>query len=313
LAAGTVDNTILYAVVGLAVVFGLSTIALVMRGRMNLNGVWGILSFTYREAIRTKWLITFGIIFFLLAVDIPDLYLAVVRALPPEYLPSTLGQLISFSLPFVPLLALPVGAVTIVDERESGTLQYLLSNPITKAEFFLGRSVGLLLATTSVIVFGFGGAAVVVLAENLAAYYQIMLVMGVAGLLNAVMLGLALIISEFSKRKATAMGVGIMVWFLFAVVSSIDQLLIAINLKIGATAAFIVVMLDPINSAELLTLFDIPANVKTEPLTNSALVVLHVMNQNVTLAFEYTFLSICIWIAVPFVAGFLIFRHQDAA
>jgi ABC-type transport system involved in multi-copper enzyme maturation permease subunit len=184
---------------------------------------------------------------------------------------------------------------------------------VTKAEFFLGRSVGLLLATTSVIIFGFGAAAAVVLLENLSAYFQIILVMAFCGMLNACMLGIALIISEFSKRKATAMGVGIMVWFLLAVVSSIDQLLIAINLKLGATAAFIVVLLDPINSSELLTLFDNPANVKTEPLTNSALVVLHIFNQNVPQAFVYTFLSVCLWIAIPFIAGFLIFRHQDAA
>jgi ABC-type transport system involved in multi-copper enzyme maturation permease subunit len=308
-----VDYTTLYVVIGVAVVFGLATLVLGMRGRMNLNGVWGILSFTYREAIRTKWLITFGIIFFLLAVDLPNLYLAASKDLPPEYLPSQLSNLIALSFPFIPLLALPVGAISIVDERESGTLQYLLSNPVTKAEFFLGRSVGLLLATTSVIVIGFGGAAAVVLFENLSAYYPILLVMVFAGLLNAVMLGIALIVSEFSKRKATAMGVGIMVWFLLAVVSSIDQLLVAINLKLGVTVAFFVVMLDPINTSELLTLFDIPSNAAQEQLTNSALVVLHVFNSNFTLAFDYTLLSIFVWIAAMFTAGFLIFRHQDAA
>jgi hypothetical protein len=77
--ASTVDYTTLYAVIGIAAIFGVTTLILGMRGRaksMNLLGVWGILSFTYREAIRTKWLIIFGIIFFLLAVNIPNLYLA---------------------------------------------------------------------------------------------------------------------------------------------------------------------------------------------------------------------------------------------
>lgn len=280
---------------------------------MNLNGVWGILSFTFREAIRTKWLITFGVLFFLLAVNIPNLYLSMSKSLPPEYLSSSLSTLISYSMPFVPLLSLPVGAVTIVDERESGTLQYLLSNPVTKAEFFLGRSLGLLLATTAVIVIGFGGAAVVVQTMNLSAYFPIILVMVFAGMLNAVMLGIALIISEFSKRKATAMGIGIMVWFLFAVVSAIDQLLIAINFTLGPAAAFAIVLLDPINSSQLLTVFDIPGNMNEQAISNSGLVALHMFNQNVTAAFNFIFLSVLVWIAVPFVIGFLIFRHQDAA
>jgi ABC-type transport system involved in multi-copper enzyme maturation permease subunit len=306
------DYTLLYEILGVAVVFGLATLILGMRGRMNLNGVWGILAFTYREAIRTKWLLLFGVLFFLLAVDIPDLYLAAAGNLPPEYLPSSLAQLISVSFPLIPLLPLPVGAITIVDERESGTLQYLLSNPVTKSEFFLGRSVGLLLATTSVIIIGFGGASIVVFAEKLASYFPILLVMIYAGLLNAVMLGIALIISEFSKRKATAMGAGIMVWFLLAVVSSVDQLLIAVNLKLGPTAALIVVLLDPVETASLLTFFGLPTVNETQ-ITNSALVVLHALNASIGGAFELTLASILVWIAVTFAAGFLIFRHQDAA
>jgi ABC-type transport system involved in multi-copper enzyme maturation permease subunit len=311
LASTTVDYNTLYAVVAVPVVFGVATIALAMRGRMksmNVLGVWGILSFTYREAIRTKWLIIFGFIFFLLAVDIPDLYLAAAANLPPEYLPQNLASLISVSFPLIPLLALPMGAVTIVDERESGTLQYLLSNPVTKAEFYLGRSVGLLLATTTVIIIGFGGAAMVVYTFSVSAYSPIILIMLFAGMLNAVMLGIALIISEFSKRKATAMGVGIMVWFLLAVVSSLDQLVITVSLKLGAVAALLVVLLDPVESSRLLTVFG--AGLGASQFTNSALVVQFVLRGS---AFNYVLATVLLWIAVTFTIGFLVFRHQDAA
>ena len=222
---------------------------------MNALGTWGMLTFTYREAIRTKWLIIFGVIFFLLAVDIPDLYLAAAGNLPPEYLPQNLADLISVTFPLIPLLALPMGAVTIVDERESGTLQYLLSNPVTKTEFYIGRSAGLLLATTTVIVIGFGAASAVVFTTGISNYFPIIMIMLFAALLNAVMLGVALIISEFSKRKATAMGIGIMVWFLLAVVSSLDQLVIAVSLKLGTTAALIIVLLDPVETSRELTVF----------------------------------------------------------
>jgi ABC-type transport system involved in multi-copper enzyme maturation permease subunit len=309
--ASTVDYTTLYAVIGIAAVFGVTTLVLGMRGRaksMNLLGVWGILSFTYREAIRTKWLIIFGIIFFLLAVNIPNLYLAAAGNLPPEYLPSNLADLISVAFPLIPLLALPMGAVTIVDERESGTLQYLLSNPVTKAEFYMGRSVGLLLATTSVIVIGFGAASLVVFSLALAAYAPIILIMLFAALLNAVMLGIALIISEFSKRKATAMGVGIMVWFLLAVVSSLDQLVITVSLKLGAVPALFLVLFDPVESSRELTTFG--AGLGASQFTNAALVVQHVLKAN---AFNGVLASVLLWIIVTFTIGFLVFRHQDAA
>jgi Cu-processing system permease protein len=306
-----ISQDLLYGLVAVVVVFGLSTLYLATRGRMrsmNSRGVWGILSFTYREAVRTKWLVIFGAIFFLLAVDIPDIYMAATQNLPPEYLRQNLANLLSVAFPLIPLMALPMGAQSIVDERESGTLQYLLSNPVTKAEFFLGRSMGLLFATTTVIIIGFGGASVIAFTTRVSNYYSIIMIMLFAAMLNAVMLGLALIISEFSKRKATAMGIGIMAWFLLAVVSSLDQLVITLNLKIGPSAALVAVLLDPVETSKELTVY--AANQGVGFMTNSGMLVQY-MWQN--MAYTYTLLSVLIWIAVTFSVGFLIFRHQDAA
>jgi ABC-type transport system involved in multi-copper enzyme maturation permease subunit len=309
--AATVSYDTFYIVVAVAVVFGLAALALLSRGssrQMNALGVWGILTFTYKEAIRTKWVMIFGVIFFLLAVDIPDLYLSAAGNLPPEYLTQNLSDLLSVTFPLIPLLALPVGAVSIVDERESGTLQYLLSNPVTKGEFFIGRAVGLLFATTTVIILGFGAASVVVYTTGISNYFSVIMIMAFAGLLNAVMLGIALIVSEFSKRKATAMGIGIMVWFLFAVVSSLDQLVISVNLRAGPEAALAIVLLDPVETSRELTIYG--ANLGQSQMNISALVALHVWQHNVYL---FTFISVLVWVLVTFTIGFLIFRHQDAA
>jgi ABC-type transport system involved in multi-copper enzyme maturation permease subunit len=302
---------LLYGLIGVVVIFAVATLFLGTRGKvkgMNALGVWGILAFTYREAVRTKWVIIFGVVFFLMAVDIPDIYLAATKNLPPEYLSENLGDLLSVTFPLIPLLALPMGAVSIVDERESGTLQYLLSNPVTKSEFFLGRSVGLLFATTSVIVVGFGAAAMVTYTTGVSNYYPIIMILLFAALLNAVMLGIALIISEFSKRKATAMGIGIMAWFLLAVVSSLDQLVLAINLKIGPIPALIVVMLDPVETARELTIYG--AGLGLTQMSDSALLVQFVWRN---MAYEYTLISVLLWIVVTFAIGFIVFRYQDAA
>ena len=51
------------------------------------------------------------------------------------------------------------------------------------------------------------------------------------------------------------MGIGIMVWFLFAVVSSLDQLVISVNLRAGPVAALFIVLLDPIETARELTVY----------------------------------------------------------
>src|SRR5438445_13080098 len=94
--------------------------------------------------------------FFLLAITIPILFLIFVRYLPPNYLDVYLTYLITLSFPFLPLLALPMGAVSIVDERESGVLQYMLSNPVSRMDFFLGRYLGIVLSPSALIVLGYG-------------------------------------------------------------------------------------------------------------------------------------------------------------
>ena len=51
----------------------------------------------------------------------------------------------------VPLMGLSLGALGLAAERERGTLDYLLAQPVSRAEIFLGKYVGLaaaMLATT---------------------------------------------------------------------------------------------------------------------------------------------------------------------
>lgn len=153
--------------IGAAAALAPASHSLLTRGKIastNFIGIWGMLSFTFRESIRTKWLVVFAGLFFLIAINTPLYVLSVAYGVAPGDLISNfgLGASLTQAFPLIPLLALPFGAISIVDDRESGMLQYLLSNPITKSEFFLGRSLGLLLATSTVIFLSFGGAAVAV-------------------------------------------------------------------------------------------------------------------------------------------------------
>lgn len=207
---------------------------------------------TFKEAIRAKWLLMFTAVFFLLAINIPFLVLLFAHYLPPNYLDVYLTYLITLSFPFLPLLALPMGAVSIVDERESGVLQYMLSNPISKSEYFLGRYLGLFAATTAVIVLGYGIAAGVSYNVSAARYLQVTIPMAVGAVLNAAMLGLALIASILTKRKATALGAAIFLWFLFTVLSNLGFLSIVIALSLTQESVVTLVLLNPIETARIL-------------------------------------------------------------
>ena len=277
---------------------------------MNLVGVWGVLSLTFREAIRTKWLLIFALIFFLLSADVLVLFLSAANAIAPGFLQTNLRSQLSIIFTLVPLLALPIGALSIVEDRESGTLQYLLSNPITKSEFFLGRGAGLLLATTTVIFIGFGTAALVVYNSDTSQYDYIVVTMLIASLLNAVMLALALIISEVSRRKATALGISLLFWFLLTFISDVGTLTNVIHYSLfnnhGLLVAMLMTLLDPVETSRLAT---IAATNQIQQFGPTGTLASHVLGNNL---FAVTLGSTVVWLAFLAVLGFAVFKHQDA-
>ncbi|MDG6929386.1 MAG: ABC transporter permease subunit [Nitrososphaerota archaeon] len=206
----------------------------------------------FKESLRQRWLIIFSIIFFFLAINIPTLVLLSARYLPPDYLPLYLSYLVSLTFPYLPLLALPMGAISVVQEKESGTLEYILSTRITRGGYLLAKLAGLLLATTGVVLLGYGLAAVVSYRVSFSHYVIMGETILVAVLLNAIMLLLAMLVSILTKRRETALGVAIALWFLFAVISNLGQLGILLNLT-HATDYFVsFTLLDPTESSRIM-------------------------------------------------------------
>ena len=212
-----------------------------------------------------------------------------------------LSTFIQIAYPYVPLLTLPMGAQAVVDERESGTLQYIMSNPISKVDFLLGRSTGMLLATTLVILVGFGIATIFVYGTDFKDYVPLLIAAGAAGILNAIMLGLAFILSVLSKRKATAIGVAIFIWLGFTVLGNI-ALLSAPN----ALISLVPTLLNPIYIAQDWAYLILSNRIATQ--TSSTTLISHLFGHNVFVAL---FGSMCVWLLIVWVVTFLLFRHQD--
>ena len=266
------------------------------------------MTFTFKEAIRGKWMIVLGGAFFIIATNLVGMLASYIHVLPPKYGVLNLNEQVLVTFPFVPLVALLVGATSIVDDRESGTMQYLLSNPITKSDFFLGRIAGLLLATTLVIFLGFGGAAVLTFALGSVQFSQVAVLALTATLLNAVMLALALIISEVSKRKTTAIGIAIFFWFLLTTVSGLDTLTIAVYWRESATAAVSLVLLDPVETSRIVGVEAAHLN-ETVTFGQSDYLAKHFLGPELL---SVTVLSVLLWLAFLTIVGYVVFRSQDA-
>jgi len=278
---------------------------------MKLRRIWAILSFTFKESIRAKWLLFFAIVFFLLAVDVPVIINEAAKFLPagakpPPAITTFLSDVVTLTFPFIPLLSLSMGSTSIADEKESGTLQYVLSTPISKSEFFVGKAIGLLLATSVVVFAGLGIASVTIYYDHFRYYPPFANALVIGASLNIAMLGLGLVISSLSTRKVTALALGMLMWFLFAVLSNIEFLTFVVGIGLGPWAALPVILLDPIETATLL------ASMQSGGLGSSS-AGLALANTVQSHAFQVLVTTLGAWIAALFLLGFYIFRHSDLA
>ena len=129
-----------------------------------------------------------------------------------------------------------------------------------------------------------------------------------ASLLNSVMLALALIISEVSKRKATATGIAIFFWFLLTTVSGLDTLTYAIYWRESATAAVSLVLLDPVETSRIAAVEAAHLN-ESVSFGQSDFLAKHFLGGDLL---SVAVGSILVWLAFLTIVGFLVFRHQDA-
>lgn len=274
---------------------------------MKVVAIWAILVHTFKEAIKAKWLLTFAALFFFLAINVPTLILYQEGVLPPDYLATYLPGLVTLSFPFIPLLALPMGATSIVDERESGRLQFLLSHPISKSDFLLGRVLGLLLATSTVIFLGFGVAAAITYTSHVTAYRAIAATIVIALTLNAGMLGLALAISIISKKRVTALAVSILAWFVLTIGTYFGFLSFALNIKNGALVVLPTILFNPVEATNIMASMQLGQGLSQ--LGSTGLILAHYIGGN---AYDVLVAATVTWLAAFYTVSFLIFRRQDS-
>ena len=266
-----------------------------------------IFSTSFKQATKSKWLIMFTIVFFILAVHPPLLQLQYIGLLPPNYIAFYMGTLISNYFILMPLLALPLGSVSVVEDRESGALGYVLSTRIGRAYFLTARFAGLLAATSVIIALGFGIAALFTF-QLTAGSIQLVYVTIAALFLNASMLGLSFLVSTLSRKRLTAHSMAILLWFIFTYASITLNLSNASPFLPGKAYAPLLpwIYLNPVVMARLVALMQMSSGL--QDIGSAGLAVQYFYGAN-TINVLYEWMAV--WVIVTMAAAYVIFRFQD--
>jgi Cu-processing system permease protein len=186
---------------------------------MEFRQIFTLAGKEFWDRIRNRWVLAVALVFTVFALVIAYFGGAQQGTVGFRSIEFTIASLVSLVIYLIPLIALVLGFDAIVGERERGSLDLLLSLPITRLELLLGKYVGLAAALAFSTVAGFGLVAVVLSAQlDLSALFHYFGFMASSVLLGMAFLSLAVMLSVFAGDRTRASGLAIAMWFFFVLV-----------------------------------------------------------------------------------------------
>ncbi|MBL8473913.1 MAG: ABC transporter permease [Rhodocyclaceae bacterium] len=171
------------------------------------------------DRLRNRWVLAVALVFTAFALVIAYFGAAQQGVIGFQSIDVTIASLVSLAIYLIPLIALILGFDAIVGERERGSLDLLLSLPITRLELLLGKYCGLAAALAFSTIAGFGLVGVLLAVKlDTSALFHYAGFMVSALLLGLSFLSLAVMVSVFAPDRTRASGLALALWFFFVLV-----------------------------------------------------------------------------------------------
>ncbi len=193
-------------------------------------------------AVRSRWTQIFAFVFAGLSLAVSASGYALSGGHGIQDFARTSASLVQLVLLLVPLSALLIGVLSLAPER--GAAELLFSQPLGRPVILLGQVAGLWAALTAAQAIGFGAAGVVVFSnaggEGLAGF---LVLFAGSSVLTAVFLGIAALLSAgaVGRRRARALALALVVWFIAVVLFDVAALGLASLLRSGTASRVLIV------------------------------------------------------------------------
>ena len=206
-----------------------------------------------RDAVGNRWLIGYAAVLGALGLAATATGLDSTSGLALQAFGRTTATLMNLCLLLAPLVAVLMGAGSIAGERDRGTLEHLLAQPLSRTGLLLSKHAGLLVALALATLAGFLPAGVLLVARGgagLLGHY--LLFPAIAVLAGAAMAGVGLLISVTSRSAVQAQGTAVFAWFGFVLLY--DLVLIGALSVSGIRAEWLAAALvaNPVDAARVL-------------------------------------------------------------
>ena len=227
---------------------------------MNATYILTLAAKELRDRMRNQWVLAIALVFTAFSLVIAYFGGAQQGSIGFRSLEFTITSLVSLVIYLIPLIGLLLGFDAIVGERERGSLDLLLTLPITPLDLLLGKYLGLAAALALSTFLGFGLIAVLLYAQfGMTALFHFGGFMISALLLGMTFLSIATLISVIARDRTRASGAAIATWFSFVLVFDLVLLgvLVATEGQWGGPFLAYLLLLNPADVFRILNVFSV--------------------------------------------------------
>jgi Cu-processing system permease protein len=230
---------------------------------MDVAAVLLVMGKEVREARQNRWFLVFAAIFAGLALALSLLGMSGLGNIGVAGFGRTAASLLNLVMVVVPLMGLLVGAMSVAAEREQGTLQTLLAQPVVLEEVLLGKFLGLAAALLATIAGGFGLSALVIAyyggTAQIGAYGQLV---GFTALFGLGYLSVGFLVSCLVRKVPTALGVALFLWLASVFLSDLGLMGTAVSLQLSPRTLLWLSLVNPAQVFKLLVLDAVQGNLE---------------------------------------------------
>jgi ABC-type multidrug transport system ATPase subunit/ABC-type transport system involved in multi-copper enzyme maturation permease subunit len=169
-----------------------------------------------KDAVSNRWLLGYAAGLGVLGLAAAASGIDSSSGLALQAFGRTTATLMNLCLLLAPLVAVLMGGLAIAGERERGTLEHLLAQPLSRTALLLAKHAGVLASLTAATLIGFAPAGVLIAwhaGGEMVGHYLLFPML--ASVVGAGMAALGLLVSVTSRTAVQSQGAGIIAWFVF--------------------------------------------------------------------------------------------------
>jgi Cu-processing system permease protein len=229
---------------------------------MSPTTIWVLAEKELHDALRNRWFLLYTLAFLVLALGLAALSVAGAGLVGVANFGRTAASLVNLVLFMVPLMALTVGAQSLAAEEERHTLTYLLAQPISRAELFVGKFLGLALGLLATLAFGFGLAGLLLVTQGAGDPTAYLILVGLAFLLALVMLSIGMLISAWTRRANVAIAIGLFIWLVLILLGDLGMMGAAVAFRLPAAGLLWTTLTNPLQVFKLAAIANLQSSLE---------------------------------------------------